>query len=258
VPFEKLVEELAPERSLAQTPLFQVMLVLQNTPVGSLEIQDLRLQPLEAAWTTAKFDLTVSFAEHDGELSGTAEYATDLFDGTTIDRLLRHFETLLAAALAAPALPVLELPVLDEAARHQVLMEWRGTGGEVPSASLHARFEAQAQRAPAAAALTCGGVSLSYGELNRRSNQLAHRLRQLGAGSEQRVGLCLERSADLVISILGVLKAGGAYVPLDPGLPPERLAYVIEDAGIQVAVATERTAAVLPDRVGQVLLDAHR
>src|SRR6185369_7853018 len=258
VPFEKLVEELAPERSLAHAPLFQVMLVLQNAPVESLEIPVLRLRPVGGSGTAAKFDLTLSFGEHGGALSGTAGYATDLFDATTIERLLLHFATLLTAALAAPESPVLELPVLDEAARHQLFVEWRGVGGGVPSASLHRRFEAQARQAPEATALTCGGVSLSYGELNRRSNQLAYRLRQLGAGPEHRVGLCLERSLDLVVGILGVLKAGAAYVPLDPGLPPERLAYVIEDAGIQITVAAERTAAVLPDRVDQILLDAHR
>jgi amino acid adenylation domain-containing protein len=257
LPFEKLVQELSPERSLAHSPLFQVMLALQEDPLEALEIQSLRLRPVGRAGTTAKFDLTLSLGEHGGGIGGVIEYATDLFDPTTVDRLILHFETLLTAALAAPELPVSVLSVLDVVERHQLLVEWGGVGGEPCASSIHGRFEAQARQAPGATALTCGGASLSYGELNRRSNQLARRLRRLGAGPECRVGLCLERSLDLVVGILGILKAGGAYVPLDPGSPRERLAYMIEDAGIQVVVTKEHIA-VLPDTVGRILLDAHR
>jgi amino acid adenylation domain-containing protein/non-ribosomal peptide synthase protein (TIGR01720 family) len=258
VPFEKLVEDLAPKRSLAQTPLFQVVLALQNAPADRLEIQDLRLRPVHVAGTTAKFDLTMSLAVHDGELGGTVEYATDLFDAATIDRLLGHFERLLAAAVAEPDLRAAELPLLSAAELHQ-LMDWGGRRTRCAAAStLHGRFAARARLTPEAPALTCGDLTLSYGELDRRSSQLARWLRRHGADLESRVGLCLDRSLDLVVGILGVLKAGAAYVPLDPGSPRERLAYILEDADIRIVVTTGELAAVLPDMVRQIHLDADR
>jgi amino acid adenylation domain-containing protein len=259
VPFDRLVEELAPERSLAQTPLFQVVLVLQNARAGGLEIPGLHLRLANVERTTAKFDATLSLEERDGSLAGEFEYSTDLFDAATIGRLAKHFEWLLTAAAATPDLRVSDLPLLAATERHQVFVEWRGRGEQPCSAStLHSRFAARSRLTPEAPALTCGDVTLSYGELNCRSNQLARRLRGHGAGPESRVGLCMDRSPDLVVGILGILKAGAAYVPLDPGYPRERLAYIIEDAGIQIVVATEEPAATLPDTVGQILLDAHR
>ncbi|MFP5288495.1 MAG: non-ribosomal peptide synthetase, partial [Thermoanaerobaculia bacterium] len=239
VPFEKLVEELAPERSLAHAPLFQVVLVLQNAPVEGLEIEDLRLRPVSLEGTTAKFDLTVNLAQHDGELVGIVEHATDLFDPTTVDRLFAGFERLLAAAVAGPELRAEELPLLSAAERHQ-LLEWGEIREELAAAStLHSRFAERARLAPDAPALTCGDVTLTYDELHRRSNQLARWLRRRGAGPESRVGLRLDRSVDLVVGILGVLKAGAAYVPLDPGSPRERLAFVLEDADIRIVVGPE-------------------
>ncbi|MBW8873686.1 MAG: non-ribosomal peptide synthase/polyketide synthase [Acidobacteria bacterium] len=240
VPFERLVEELAPERSLAHAPLFQVVLVLQNAPVESLEIENLRLQPVDIEGTTAKFDLTVNLSEHDGGLVGIVEHATDLFDAATIDRLVIHYERLLTAALAAPERSTAELPLLGEAEQHQLLLEWGAIREEIPAAStLHGRFAARARRAPEAPALTCGEVTVTYGELDRRSNRLARWLRRQGAGPESRVGLRLDRSVDLVVGILGVLKAGAAYVPLDPGAPRERAAFVVEDAGVRIVVGEE-------------------
>ncbi|HKV10311.1 MAG TPA: amino acid adenylation domain-containing protein, partial [Thermoanaerobaculia bacterium] len=236
VPFEKLVEELAPERSLAHTPLFQVVLVLQNTPFEDLEIDDLRLRPVSLEGATAKFDLTVNLAEHDGGLVGIVEHATDLFDASTIERLFAGFERLLAAAVAEPDQKAADLPLLS-AAEKQQLLEWGGIREEFAAAStLHGRFAEQARRTPDAPALTCGDVTLTYGELHRRSNQLAHWLCGQGAGPESRVGLRLERSVDLVIGILGALKAGAAYVPIDPGSPRERTAFVVEDAEIRIVL----------------------
>ncbi|HSK74858.1 MAG TPA: amino acid adenylation domain-containing protein, partial [Thermoanaerobaculia bacterium] len=236
VPFEKLVEELAPERSLAHAPLFQAVLVLQNAPFESLEIEDLRLQSLSVNGATAKFDLTVNLSEHEGELLGIVEYAIDLFDAATVERLTGHFERLLAAAVAGPDLRAAELPLLGSAERQQ-LLEWGGRREEFPATStLHGRFTAQARRTPDAPALTCGDVTLTYGELDRRSNRLAWWLRRQGAGPESRVGLCLDRSVDLVVGVLGVLKAGAAYVPLDPDAPRERRDFVVEDAGIRILV----------------------
>ncbi|HYX22519.1 MAG TPA: condensation domain-containing protein, partial [Thermoanaerobaculia bacterium] len=253
VPFEKLVEELAPERSLARTALFQVMLVLQNAAVEGLEIETLSLRPVEVAAATAKFDLTLTLEAREGGLSGTMTHATDLFDATTVDRLLAGFERLLAAATAAdtgPELPAAELPLLGAAEQHQLLLEWGAIRREVPATStLHGRFAAQARRTPAAPALTCGDLTVTYGELDRRANRLARWLRDQGAGPESRVGLSLDRSADLVVSILGVLKAGAAYVPLDPPSPPERLAFLREDADVRIVVGEEELARLegLPD-----------
>jgi len=239
VPFEKLVEELAPERNLAHAPLVQAMLVLQNAPFQSLEIEALNLRPAGVETATAKLDLTLTLEERDGGLVGTVEYATDLFDAPTVDRLFAGFERLLAAAVAGPERRAEELPLLGEAERQQ-LLEWGAIREEVPAAStLHDRFAARARQSPEAPALTCGGLTVTYGELNRRANRLAHWLRRLGAGPESRVGLRLDRSVDLVVGILGVLKAGAAYVPLDPGSPLERLAFVMEDADIRIVVGAE-------------------
>ncbi|HEX4499474.1 MAG TPA: condensation domain-containing protein, partial [Thermoanaerobaculia bacterium] len=258
VPFEKLVEELAPERSLVHAPLFQTVLVLQNAPVETLEIEALSLRPVDMPSPTAKFDLTLNLSEHDGGLLGFVEYATDLFDATTIDRLVASFERLLAAAMAGPELRTGELPILGDAERHQ-LLEWGGIRQEMPvSSTLHGRFAERARRTPAAPALTCGEATLSYGELDQRSNRLARWLRDRGAGPESRVGLSLDRSVDLVVGILGVLKSGAAYVPLDPASPPERQAFVVEDADLKIVVGAreiERSQS-LPDGDLEPLGDA--
>ncbi|HSG41190.1 MAG TPA: amino acid adenylation domain-containing protein, partial [Thermoanaerobaculia bacterium] len=255
LPFERLVEELAPERSLAQAPLFQVMLALQNAPIGSLEIGELRLHPLSQAGTTAKFDLTLSFAEHGGELAGAAEYAADLFDFPTIRRLLGGFERLLAGALADPERPVVDLPLLSEAELHQVRIEWNPAGA-APDASLVETFESWADRSPDAIAVLAPGEALSYAELDRRADRLAHRLRALGVTIDSRVGLCAERSPAMLVAVLGILKAGAAYVPLDPAYPRERLAFMIEDSRIPVLLAEEPLLGSLPETAAAtVLLD---
>ncbi|HEY4575789.1 MAG TPA: amino acid adenylation domain-containing protein, partial [Thermoanaerobaculia bacterium] len=239
VPFEKLVEELAPERSLAHAPLFQVALVLQNAPFEDLEIETLRLRPVDLEATTAKFDLTVNLSAQDGGLAGVVEHALDLFDGTTVERLLAGFERLLETAVEESDLRFEDLPLLGATERQQ-LLEWGMIREElIPTSTLHGRFSAQARMTPDAPALACGEVTLSYGELDRRSNQLARWLRRQGIELESRVGLRLDRSVDLVVGILGVLKAGAAYVPLDPGSPRERLAFIQEDAGIRIVVGSE-------------------
>jgi amino acid adenylation domain-containing protein len=269
VPFEKLVEALAPERSLAHAPLFQAVLVLQNAPIGSLEIEALRLRPLDVDPATAKFDLTLNLGERgeqDGELAGSLEHATDLFDGTTAERLAAGFERLLAAAVAGPDLRAAELPLLGAAERHQLLVEWGGIRQEpadlsVAPSTLHGRFAARARQTPEAPAVACGDVTLTCGELLRRANQLARRLRRHGVGPESRVGLCMERSVDQVVGILGVLAAGAAYVPLDPASPRERLAFMAEDADIRLVVTAGDSAArlpELPETLTRIDLDAER
>ncbi|HEY2740313.1 MAG TPA: condensation domain-containing protein, partial [Thermoanaerobaculia bacterium] len=252
VPFEKLVQELAPERNLAHAPLFQVMLVLQNAPAESLEIPGLRLRPVSTPGTAAKFDLTVSFAEHEGALSGMGEYAADLFDDPTIHRLLAGFERLLAGALAAPDRPLADLPLLSDAERHQVRIEWNPPG-ETPGLSVVEMFESWVDRTPDAIAVIAPGEALTYAELDRRANRLAHRLRALGVTIDSRVGLSAERSPEMIVAVLGILKAGAAYVPLDPAYPRERLDFMIEDARLQVLVTgadLEAVEGLAPSPVG--------
>ncbi|HJX28618.1 MAG TPA: amino acid adenylation domain-containing protein, partial [Thermoanaerobaculia bacterium] len=259
MPFEKLVEELSPQRSLAHAALFQVMLVLQNVPVETSEIRDLRLRPVGGSGTVAKFDLTLSFGEHNGELVGTVGYATDLFDAATIDRLILHYERLLAAAVAVPEKKVLELPLLGEAECQQILVEWNDTFREIPAGGLaHEPISGMAERSPGALAVVWDGGELTYGELDRRSNGLARRLRRLGVGPEVPVGLCVDRSGDLVVGLLGILKAGGAYIPLDPEYPRERLEHMLADCGAPVLVAQEHTVRLVAATLARpVLVDEH-
>jgi amino acid adenylation domain-containing protein len=258
VPFEKLVAELQPERDLSHTPLFQVMLIVQNLPGAARAGWELA-PPFEEEGT-AKFDLTLSF----GRRTIQAEYRRDLLDATTVDRLLGWLTELLAAAMEEPVARIADLPLLAEAERHQVLAEWNDTAAmPSPAACLHERFEAQVDLTPGAEALLAGPERLTYAELDRRANRLARRLRRLGVGPEVRVGIALERTADLVVGLLAILKAGGAYVPLDPAYPRERLALILEDAqeGMEfpVVITQETLLECLPELRGQVLLlDAER
>jgi amino acid adenylation domain-containing protein len=231
VPFETLVEQLQPQRNLSYNPLFQVMFVFQNTPAEQLRLPglDMRVLPVESG--VAKFDLTLIMEERPDGLHAALEYNTDLFDETTIARMADHFTTLLDHAITEPDTPIGGLQLLTEAERRQLLVEWNDTAAAFPAdRCAHHLFEAHVARDPDAPALTFAGTTLSYGELNRRANQLAHFLRKRGVGPETLVGICIERSLEMIVAALGVLKAGGAYVPLDPTYPPERLAFMLEDA----------------------------
>ncbi|HLE84682.1 MAG TPA: amino acid adenylation domain-containing protein, partial [Thermoanaerobaculia bacterium] len=235
VPFEKLVGELAPERSLSHSPLFQVMLVVQNAAGRPPGLPGLEVEPFEVAPATAKFDLTLALSESGfeagGGLRGELEYNRDLFDPTTAARFGEALGILLEGATSRPEVRVSELPLLPAAARHQLLHEWNDTAIPAPEPGLlHAWVEAQAARTPDAVALVAGRARWSYAELDRRASRLAAHLRGLGLGAEDRVGICLERSPEMVLALLAVLKAGGAYVALDPGYPRERLATILEDA----------------------------
>ncbi|HZF12185.1 MAG TPA: amino acid adenylation domain-containing protein, partial [Thermoanaerobaculia bacterium] len=245
VPFEKLVHELAPERSLGHTPLFQVVFALQNAPVETLEIPHLRLQRMAGSGTAAKFDLTFYTGEQNGALFSLAEYATDLFDATTIVRLWGHYGALLAGLLAAPEASVYEVSLLPPAER-QMIREWNTMPVEPASDLLHRRFEAQAARTPGAVALLQGEREMTYGELNARANQLGSCLRQQGVTAGTFVGICLGRSFELVVALLGAIKAGACYVPLDPAYPSERWTYTLENAGIRVLVTAESFLPILP------------
>ncbi len=237
LPFEQIVDALAPARDLSRQPLFQVLFALQNAPVERLALPSLTLEPLDTVSSTTKFDLSLVLGESADGLSGTIEYCTDLFDATTITRMRRQFQTLLAGILADPDQPIATLPLLTAPERQQTIVEWNTTTTAYPSETcVHTLFEAQASRSPDAVAIVCGAEQLTYGELNRRANQLMRELRGLGVGPDVLVGLCLDRSLDLIIALLGVLKAGGAYLPLDPSYPAERLAFMLEDAQAAVLI----------------------
>ncbi|MBV8200654.1 MAG: amino acid adenylation domain-containing protein, partial [Acidobacteria bacterium] len=252
LPFEKLVEELRPERSLAHSPLFQVVFLLQQQEQeAAFEIPGVRAEPLRLAADTAKFDLMLGATAEDGGLSLSLEFNQDLFDAATAKRLLAGLAALLEQFAGAAERAVAELQPLGRGERHQLLSEWSGTSMPVARRSLlHELFAAQAARTPDAAAVSDGeaqgGLSLSYAELGRRASRLASRLRALGVGPEVVVGLCAERTVSMVVGILGILEAGGAYLPLDPALPEERLRYMLADAGAPVAVVQEALRGRLP------------
>nr|WP_255428606.1 non-ribosomal peptide synthetase [Corallococcus sp. AB038B] len=247
VPFEKLVEALQPERSRSHTPLFQTLLALQNVPVGEARLPGMTLKPVEIAGGTSKFDLSVFFVETAEGLSGTLEYSTDLFDAATVRRMVEHLHVLLEGVVAKPEEAVGRLPMLTDAERQQVLVTWNQQQAEYDrAATIPQLFEAQAKRTPDAVAVVSGKQRLTYREVESKANQLAHRLRKLGVGPESRVGLCVERTADVVVGTLGILKAGGAYVPLDPSYPKERLGWLLEDAQGPALVAHSHLLESLP------------
>ncbi|MFL5537678.1 MAG: amino acid adenylation domain-containing protein, partial [Longimicrobiaceae bacterium] len=236
IPFEQVVELVQPARSLAYTPLFQVMFAWQNAPGGSLELPGLTLGPLDPAdsgdsSSQARLDLSLALWEDGGRIAGDVEYATALFDRATIERHVGYLRLVLEAMVADDLQPVDALPLLPEAERRLVVEEWNRTeAGEPRDACVHALFEAQAARAPGAAAVVFEGGELTYAELNARANRLAHHLAGRGVGPDARVAICVERGPEMVVGLLAILKAGGAYVPLDPGHPEERLRYLLADS----------------------------
>ena len=238
VPFDRLVQDLNPARDSRYSPVFQVMFVLQNAPQPMHEAAGLSLEVTDLDIGTARFDLTLSLRETPAGLEGWFEYNTGLFDGATIERMRGHFLTLLESAIANPEQPVWALPLLTAEEARQILIDWNATAAPYPDDTcIHRLFEEQAERTPDAVAVVCGDSSLTYHELNAQANQLAHYLTKAGVGPESLVGICLERSPEMMAAILGTLKAGGAYLPLDPALPKERLEFMIADAGA-VAVLT--------------------
>ena len=237
LPFEKLVEELQRDRDLSRNPLFQVMFAYQNYPAAEFNLPRLKVEAVELPATQAKFDLTLSLTEQGASLRGFIEYATDLFDASTIARMARHFLTVLRGIVADPDRRIATLPLLTAPERRQVLVDWNHTGVIYPrQICIHHLFEAQAKRAPRAVALEYRRKQLTYGELNRRANRLARVLQQSGIGPEKIVGVCLKRSLDMVIALLAILKSGGAYLPLDPNYPRERIAFMLGDARVAVLI----------------------
>ncbi|MEH2621948.1 amino acid adenylation domain-containing protein/non-ribosomal peptide synthase protein (TIGR01720 family) [Bradyrhizobium sp. AZCC 1719] len=247
LPFEKLVEALHPIRDLSREPIFQVVFALQNMPQRPTHMAGLSIEPFDSGAVPAKFDLELSVAEVDGGLSASLVYATDLFDDSTIERLVGHFGRILDGIVAEPDRRIRELALLGEAERRQLLADWNGPAALYPQdRCLHELFAEQAARRPDAIAVVLEDQTLSYGELERRANRLAHHLRALGVGPDVVVGLCVERSLDMAVGVLGILKAGGAYLPLDPRYPADRLAYMLADAKVTVLLTQEALADRLP------------
>ncbi|TBF86380.1 non-ribosomal peptide synthetase, partial [Rhizobium leguminosarum] len=244
LPFEQVVELVQPARSLSHSPLFQVMFAWQNNEQVDLALPGLTLSSFDAAeHVTAKFDLTLDLSEIDGRIVGALEYASALFDRTTAERFGRYLVQLLQAmAEAGEATPVASLAILPDAERLQVIEGFNATAVDYPAHALvHELFEEQVAKAPDAIAVVYEDDSLTYGELDRRANRLAHHLAKLGIRPDDRVAICVERSIEMVVGLLAILKAGGAYVPLDPAYPPDRLAYMLADSA-PVAILTHGPA----------------
>jgi amino acid adenylation domain-containing protein len=261
VPFERIVEELHPERNLSHHPLFQVMFVLQNTPMGKLELPDLQLTPWEMEQVTAKFDLVLSMVETEQGLQGEWEYNTDLFQETTIQRLVGHWQTLLEDIVANPEQRIRELTLLTANEQNQLLLEWNPIQVDIlQNQCIHQLFELQVEKTPDAIAVVFKNESLTYQELNQRANQLANYLQYLGVKPDVLVGISIERSLKMIVGLLGILKAGGAYIPLDPDYPLERLEYIIEDTGLSILLTQENFASKLTanyKEIDIVCLDAN-
>ncbi|MFN7216594.1 amino acid adenylation domain-containing protein, partial [Microcystis sp.] len=255
LPFEMLVEALQPERDLSHTPLFQVAFVLQNTPKSEIAMTGLTVTDLPPENTTAKFDLTLAMVNTDDGLKGVWEYNTDLFESSTIERLSGHFLNLLGGIAANPQVRISQLPLLTESETNQLLIEWNNTQVDYPEYKcIHQLFEEQVKRTPDAIAVVCSQQQLTYNELNNRANQLAHYLRKLGVKPEELVGICLERSLEMIVGLLGILKAGGAYLPLDPDYPSERLQFAIADAQLSLLLTQEGLIDKLPEHQARLIL----
>ncbi len=220
LPFEKLVEELQPERDLGRLPLFQVWFVLQNAPRSAFQLSGVDIAAMDVHNGTSKFDIGMFMVDKPEGLVANVEYSTEIFDHSTIQRMLGHFGVLLEGIAEAPGCRIGELPLLTPDERQQIVVEWNDTHHAYPrERSLHQFIEEQVERTPDATALIFESQELTYRDLNVRANQLAHRLRKLGVGPEKLVAVCAERSVEMVVGLLGVIKAGGAYVPIDPDYP---------------------------------------
>lgn len=247
LPFEQLVEALHPERNLSYSPLFQVMFVLQNQTGQPLKLPDLEICAIDDDNKVSKFDLTLHIREDQGKLSGSFEYNTELFDPGTIARFAGHYAALLQGIVDAPQTRLYELPLLTIEERQKILVDWNATQADFPAdRCLYQLFEAQAEKLPDADAVAFAGRSLSYAGLNAKANQLAHYLRCKGVGPNVLVGLCVERSLEMVIGMLGIMKAGGAYVPIDPHYPDQRIEFMLNDARIDVLLTRQALAITLP------------
>ncbi|MBT2400164.1 non-ribosomal peptide synthetase [Streptomyces sp. ISL-100] len=247
VPFERLVEVLRTERDTSRTPLIQTMVVLQNASDDEVRLPGVEVRDHPVHRVAAPFDLTIEFSESGAELTARIICSTALFDEATIARLAGHLNVLLGAAATAPERAVVALPMLSDGESQEVLHTWNNTAHDLPAAALPELFAAEEARHPDAVALSYGEEKLTYRELDERANRLAHHLAEQGAGPDVLVGLCMERGAQTVVALLAILKAGAAYVPLDPEYPADRLAYMLQDAGVRLLVTQRHLHDRLPD-----------
>jgi len=271
LPFDRLVEALHPRRNLGYNPVTQVAFALQNAPMGDFTLPDLHVRPLELAVQQTRLDLEVHLWEREAGLDGALIYNCELFTAATITRMGGHFQTLLAAIVADPTQRIAELPLLTAPERHQILVDWTATQAATPDQCLHHLFEEQVARTPDAVAVIFAGdwrsgteeqevngqsanhPSLTYRELNARANQLAHYLQVQGVGPETMVGICVDRSLEMVVGMLGILKAGGAYVPLDPAYPAERIAFIVAETQTPILLTQAHLLADLPEQAARIV-----
>ena len=248
LPFEMLVEELQLERKLDRNPLVQVIFALQNAANETWNLPGLAIEEMSWELEPARFDLEVHLSEVNDGIAGFCCYNIDLFDGSTIARLLEHFQNLLRAIIVNPQESVSLLPLLSEQEQKQLLVDWNQTKTDYPQEQcIHQLFEAQVERTPDAIAVVFDEQSLTYGELNCRANQLAHYLQKLGVKPDELVGICLERSLDMIVGLLAILKVGGAYVPIDPDYPQERISFMLQDTQVKVILTCESLQTSLPN-----------
>ncbi|MEM8531993.1 MAG: amino acid adenylation domain-containing protein, partial [Chloroflexota bacterium] len=248
VPFEEVVAQVQPERDLSRQSLFQVLIVLQNTPRPTAEVSSVQILPMAIENQTAKFDLTLDLTETPLGLMGRLEYATDLYEAATIERLWEHYRTLLTGLVTQTNLPTTALPLISSMERQQLLVDWNRTSLTVaPAVGIHTLVWEQATRSPDRIALISGEAQLSYAMLMQQATYHAQQLYRLGVGNEVRVGLFMDRSIDMVVATLAVLMAGGVYVPLDPDYPVERLAFLVQDAQVAVVLTQEHLRKQLPE-----------
>ena len=260
VPFDHLAEVLQLPRDLSRSLLFQTMFILQNFPIRSLDLPGITTRPFESEGQTSRYDLTLEAFELNGEFQVHWEYNTDLFDEATIARMQGHYRCVLESLLSNPQAKISELPLLTPKEAEELVALGESTREQYPQMlCIHDWFEQQAAQTPDSIAVICGSFKLTYSELSIRSNQLAHRLCELGIGPDRLVGLCLDRSIDMAVALLAVQKAGGAYVPIDPQYPRDRIAFMMEDSGIRVLITTEDLLATLPSYgLGTICLDRDR
>ena len=240
IPFEKVVDNVLLERNISYSPLVQVMMVLQNNPVSELSFGDLSLKPVIFEQVISKFDLTLDLTETTEGLVGGLEYNTDLFDKVRIERMTRHFQNLVESIISNPVTSISDIEILTAEEKHQLLVEWNDTDADYPKDKcIHHLFEDQVAKTPDNVAIVFETSQLTYDELNEKSNQLAHYLQERGVKPETLVGICVERSLEMIIGLLGILKAGGAYVPIDPAYPEDRISYMLDDAGCGIVLTQE-------------------
>ncbi|MBW4597355.1 MAG: amino acid adenylation domain-containing protein [Brasilonema angustatum HA4187-MV1] len=254
LPFEELVKALQPQRNLSHTPLFQVLFVLQNVPISEVDLAGLTLSSLPVEGATAKFDLSLSMQNTATGLVSVWQYNADLFDASTIERMGGHFVTLLKSIVNNPQQQISQLPLLTEVEQQQLLVEWNNTQSHYPQDKcIHQLFEEQCLSTPDAVAVVFENQHLTYRQLNCHANSLAHYVKSLGVKPDTLVSICVERSLDMVVGVLGILKAGGAYLPLDPDYPPERLNFMLEDTQVQVLLTQRRLVDKLPEHQAKLI-----